>query len=620
MAAERFADILARRLCRREFFGVTGAVAAAALAPTQMLHGRSKATCRERNAGFEPVAPVPASQREASLVVASAHEAQVLLRWGDPLTTSALNWDPLSQSAVSQRQQFGYNCDFVGYFPLDGSSRHGLLVVNHEYNNPELMFPNYDPKAPTENQVAVMMEAVGLSIIEISLGSDGRWQVVRSSPFNRRITATTPTDITGPASQHPWVGRSAIGTMNNCSAGKTPWGTVLSGEENFQDAFAFAGKLPADDPRRVIHLKHYTLSTEEPEYDSGWWRYHERFDVSKHPNEPFKFGWIVEVDPFDPQSRPKKRTALGRIKHEAATFASAKDGRAVLYTGDDEKFQCVYKFVSKRPVQANRAATADLLDEGTLYVARFLDDGRGEWLPLVFGQGPLTAEQGFTSQADVLLQTRRAAHLVGGTLMDRPEDIETHPQSGRVYVVLTNNKDRGKAGKPRPDKANPRGPNNFGHIIELTETAGDHAATTFTWTILLQAGPPQYPGLACPDNLTFDLDGVLWVATDGAPKSIHFNDGLFAIPVDGPTRGQPRQFLSAPSGAEVCGPEFTPDGTTLFVAIQHPGESEDKKNPSTFEKPLSRWPDNNPTLPPRPSVIAIRRRDGGRVGSGGSQF
>jgi secreted PhoX family phosphatase len=608
MTAERFEEVLARRLHRRHFMGVAGLAVAGALTPLSAQGASSD--------GFQPVAAVPATTPNAGLTVPEGYEAQVLLRWGDPLSVSAPAFDPTRLTGEAQRQQFGYNCDFVGYFPLEGSSRHGLLVVNHEYNNPELMFPAYRPKEQTLAQVEVMMESVGLSVVEIRCEESGRWQVVLSSPFNRRISATTPMKITGPAAGHPWVGAEALGTMNNCSAGKTPWGTVLSGEENFQDAFANAGLLPANDPRRLIHLKQYTLSAQTPEYDGGWWRFHDRFDVSKQPNEPFKFGWIVEVDPFDPKSTPKKRTALGRIKHEAATFAQGKSGQAVFYTGDDEKFQCVYKFVSKGKVQAERAANADLLDEGTLYVARFRDNGEGDWLPLVHGQAPLEAANGFASQADVLIQTRRAAHLVGGTLMDRPEDIETHPQTGKVYIVLTNNSDRGKAGKPATDAANPRGPNKFGHIIELTEAQGDHASTSFTWNLLLLAGPPQNPLLSCPDNVCFDRGGTLWVATDGAPKSIQMNDGLFAVPLAGPDRGRPRQFLSAPTGSEVCGPEFTPDGTTLFVAIQHPGESE--KTPSTFENPLSRWPDQTPGMPPRPSVVAIRRRDGGVIRLDGS--
>lgn len=608
MTAERFDEVLARRLNRRHFLGVAGlAVVGAVAQQTSALSTTAD--------GFTPVAPVPAATPNAGLTVAPDHEAQVLLRWGDPLSASAPAFDPLHPFAEAQRHQFGYNCDFVGYFPIEGSSRHGLLVVNHEYTNPELMFLGYRPKNQTPAQVDVMMEAVGLSVVEIRCADDGRWHAVLDSRFNRRISATTPMKITGPAAGHPWVGADAIGTMNNCSAGKTPWGTVLSGEENFQDAFANAGQLPADDPRRTIHLKQYTLSAQAPEYDGGWWRFHERFDVSKQPNEPFKFGWVVEVDPFDPASVPKKRTALGRIKHEAATFALSKSGQAVLYTGDDEKFQCVYKFVSKGKVEADRAANVDLLDAGTLYVARFRDDGEGEWVPLLHGQAPLEAANGFASQADVLVQTRRAAHLVGGTLMDRPEDIETHPQTGKVYIVLTNNSDRGKAGKPATDAANPRGPNKFGHILELTEASGDHASVTFTWNLLLLAGPPQNPTMSCPDNVCFDGSGTLWVATDGAPKSIQTNDGLFAVPLDGPARGQPRQFLSAPTGSEVCGPEFTPDGTTLFVAIQHPGEGE--KTPSTFENPLSRWPDQSPSMPPRPSVVAIRRRDGKVIGLDG---
>lgn len=597
-ASEPFAQVLDRFLSRRGFLKLGAAALAGVAAPSATLHADTRAS-------FEPLQPVPASTPKAGLTVAAGHRPQVLLRWGDRLSDAAPPFDPLRQTAAAQSQQFGYNCDFVGFFPIPNQPDRGLLVVNHEYVNRELMHPGFDPRQPTREQVEIEKQAVGLSVVEIVRGLDGTWEVVVNSPRNRRITATTPMAITGPAAGHSWLAGEALGTMNNCAAGKTPWGTVLSGEENFQDPFANAGKI-ADERLRSIHVEQYGLSKDEPGYAAAWHRFDERFDASKAPLEPFKFGWVVEVDPFDPASKPKKRTALGRIKHEACTFSQGKNGSPVLYTGDDEKFQCVYKFISSRPYVPGQRDER-LLDEGILHVARFNDDGTGVWLPLVHGQGPLTKENGFADQAEVLLETRRAARLVGGTLMDRPEDMETCPATGKVYLALTNNSDRGGKDKPGTDAANPRAKNLFGHLIELTENQGDPAATTFTWSLFLLAGPPEHPTLSCPDNVCFDPAGTLWIATDGAPKSIKFNDGLFAVPTSGPQRGMSRQFLSAPTGAEVCGPEFTPDGGTLFVALQHPGESETAGG-STFEKPISRWPDENPAMPPRPSVVAIRMR------------
>jgi len=321
---------------------------------------------------------------------------------------------------------------------------------------------------------------------------------------------------------------------------------------------------------------------------------------------------VVEVDSYRPGSAPKKRTALGRFKHEGATVALARDGRVAVYSGDDEAFEYIYNFVSARRFDpAARDANFDLLDEGTLHVARFHDDGTGVWLPLVFGQEPLTPANGIASQADVCINTRGAADLIGATKMDRPEDIETNPVNGKVYCVLTNNTRRTR---DQVDRANPRADNRHGHIIEVTEDRDDPAALTFRWEIFLLCGDPANPAddayfagidpgraspLSCPDNITFDGEGNLWIATDGQRRTLGKNDGIFAVPVDGPERGFVRQFLSGPGGAEICGPEFTPDFTTLFCAIQHPGSG------GTLDAPVSPWPDGE--QPPRPSVIAIRR-------------
>jgi secreted PhoX family phosphatase len=353
-----------------------------------------------------------------------------------------------------------------------------------------------------------------------------------------------------------------------------------------------------------------------------WGRDHARFDLAKEPNEPNRFGWVVEIDPYDAQSTPVKHTALGRMAHEGATVIVAKDGRPVVYMGDDARFEYLYKFVAAGRVDPqNRRANLGLLDSGTLSVARFRDDGTGEWLPLVHGQGALTETNGFRSPAEVVIGARRAADLVGATKMDRPEDVEPNWKTGKVYAVMTGNENR----KPEQvDKANPRAGVKFGHIIELVEDGGDHTAARFRWEMFILAGDPKntshqasYQGrtdvdpFGMPDNLAFDDAGRMWVATDGNDDTLGPNDGVWVVETEGPERGRARQFLSGPMGAEICGPAFTPDNRTLFVAIQHPGLTDG----ATDAQPGSRFPDYRPDMPPRPSLIAVYRADGGKVGT-----
>ncbi|MBA2469859.1 MAG: PhoX family phosphatase [Chloroflexia bacterium] len=607
--------------------------------------------------GFQPIA----LDEGQELVVAANHVAIPFLRWGDPIFAGAPEWDIANQSASSQEQQFGYNCDWIGFLSLpigSGTSDHGLLVVNHEYTNSELMFPGYltanpdysetpvatpeatpglesaTPVAPGATPVAsgepveipeflintsqeivdVELAAHGLSVVEISRNESGQWEVVLDSEYNRRITATTPMEVTGPAAgidllktSEDATGTMVLGTLNNCAGGYTPWGTVLTGEENFQQYFANLALLPVDDPIRVAHER-YGLN--EGTSDRLWEDYYPRFDVSQEPNEPFRFGWIVEFDPYDPTSTPKKRTALGRNKHEGATAAVAPGGQVAFYSGDDEIFDYAYKFVTAGSYNPDdRAANVDLLDDGTLYVARFDDDGSGEWIPMIHGEGLLTAAYGFASQGEVLAKTRLAADLLGATKMDRPEDFETNPVSGKVYLACTNNTSRDLADT---DDANPR-PNNFaGHIIEITEDGNDHAATTFSWEIFILAGDASDSGtwyggsdevssFAAPDNIAFDTVGNIWISTDGMPNSLPGNDGLFVAATEGEERGMTRQFFSTVPGAECSGPEFNPDNSALFVAVQHPGEG------GTVEEPVSLWPDGAVTA--RPTVVLITHDD-----------
>ncbi|BCH06550.1 dTDP-glucose 4,6-dehydratase [Mesorhizobium sp. 131-3-5] len=573
--------------------------------------------------------------------VAPGYDADVLLRWGDPLFADSPQFDPTKQSAEAQARQFGYNNDYVGYIAIDGSAEHGLLVVNHEYTNPHLMFPGIvsivekDGKKKAEvaplskEQVDVEMAAHGGTIVEIRKVSD-KWQVVRDGKLNRRITATTEMALSGPVAGHDRVktnadpsGTKVFGTFNNCAGGVTPWGTYVMAEENIHGYFS--GELP-EGHKEAANYKRLGI----PEGAYEWGAHYDRFNLAKEPHEPNRFGWIVEVDVNDPTSTPRKRTAMGRFKHEGAESIVAKDGRVVFYLGDDERFDYVYKFVTKGTFNANdHAANKDLLDEGTLHVAKFAEDGTVDWLPIVFGQGPLTAENGFGSQADVLIETRRAADLLGATKMDRPEDIQPNGVNGKVYVMLTNNSKR-KA--DQVDAANPRAENAFGHIIEITETDGDFTAAKGKWEVLLKCGDPSVADVGAtfstattahgwfgmPDNCAVDSAGRLWVATDGqGPKATGRTDGLWAVDTEGAARATSKLFFRVPIGAEMCGPLFAPDDRTAFVAVQHPGDGgedwEGFGRPSYYEDPSTRWPDFKSEMPVRPSVVAITRQGGGKI-------
>jgi hypothetical protein len=414
-------------------------------------------------------------------------------------------------------------------------------------------------------------------------------------------------------------GTQVFGMLNNCAGGVTPWGTWLTCEENFNGYF-FNKDALATHPNQAA-FERYGIPGEV----YSWGKFYDRFDIAKEPNEANRFGWVIEIDPLDPYSLPVKRTALGRFKHEGAENIVNKDGRLVVYMGDDERFDYVYKFVTAGTVDlVNRQNNRDLLDEGTLYVAKFNADGTGVWLPLVFGRGPLKPSNGFRNQGDVLINARLAADLLGATKMDRPEDVEANPKTGKVYVVLTNNSRRGTPGTPPVDEANPRPENLYGHIIEIIPPAGNHAAAGFKWNILVKCGDPFNAAVGAsfsnattnngwfgmPDNVAVDPDGRLWVATDGqGPSSTGRTDGLWAIETEGPARATAKHFFRVPIGAELCGPRFTPDLKTLFLAVQHPAEGDG----STFEAPLTRWPDFEEGVPPRPAIIAITKKDGGKI-------
>jgi uncharacterized protein len=638
-AGPTIGDIIVTRLNRRQMIErVLGlAVSAATLGPLAIPAARPARADIESRFRFEELA----AGSDANHHACPGYEAEVLIRWGDPVLIGAPSFDPLMQSAAAQKLQFGYNNDYLAYFPMPGArnpSQHGLLVVNHEYTNEELMFPRIGRQdlkqvgfaAMTAELVAIEMAAHGGSVIEI-LRENGKWRVVQNSNYARRIDASTPMHITGPAAGHERMktqgdpsGRQVFGMVNNCGGGVTPWGTWLSCEENFHGYFW--GRLPDGHPE-TGNYKRYGVAAQA----YAWGLFHPRFDLGKEPNEANRFGWIVEIDPFDPSSTPKKRTALGRNKHECAEGILNKDGRYVVYSGDDERFEYVYRFVTAARVDLrDPAANRDILDAGTLSVARYNEDGTVDWLPLVHGEGPLTAANGFADQADVLIEARRAADLLGATKMDRPEDVEANPATQKVYVILTSNERRTAK---QVDAANPRAASRFGHIIEMVPPDGDHAASRFRWEILLQCGDPNIAEIGAtfgpattrdgwfgmPDNLAVDHQGRIWIATDGnSAAATGRTDGIWGLETEGGLRRTSKHFYRVPVGAEMCGPCFTPDDETMFVAVQHPGETPDGPSaagPATFENPATRWPDFRPDIPPRPSVVAITRKDGGKLAS-----
>ncbi|MGW2128925.1 PhoX family protein [Streptomyces coelicoflavus] len=617
--------------------GVAGAPSAqAAPAAGGKGHGKPSRDRGARGLRFTPVAP----NTDDAVTVPEGYRQDVVIRWGEPILRGAPAFDPEKQSARAQAGQFGYNNDFLALLPLRGEHDRQLLVANHEYTDEVLMFRGYDPENPTREQVEIAWAAHGLSVVAVEEERrSGRLTPVSRHRLNRRVTATSEFRLTGPAAGSDLVktsadrtGRKVLGTLNNCSGGTTPWGTTLHGEENFNQYFANASS--ATDKRYGIG----TGATERK-----WERFDKRFDVGREPNEVHRFGYVVELDPYDPESTPRKHTALGRFKHEAATVRLTHDGRPVVYTGDDERFDYFYKFVgSKRMRHGNsrwaREHNLSLLDEGTLYVAKLdgdspaieIDgtgtlprdgefDGGGEWIPLVTAteDGAVSHVEGMSAE-EVCVFTRLAGDKVGATKMDRPEDIEPSPTTGKVYVALTNNSNRGKAGYAGPDEANPRNSNKHGHVLELTERWNRADATRFGWSLFLVAGDPEDPAtyfagfpkdrvspISCPDNVAFDDHGNLWISTDGNALGSH--DGLFGVATRGDRRGELKQFLTVPTGAETCGPLV--QDRRVLVAVQHPGEVDG----ASVEQPASSWPDG-PGKIVRPAVVAVWRADGRDIG------
>ena len=607
--------------------------------------------------GFTNVPPNTAPMFDG-ITVPSGYTARILIAWGDPISSGPA-WNPNAEmTEADQNRQWGMHNDGMHFFPFvvggRPTSERGLLVSNHEYVDPGIIAhtTTFTSDAMTLPRARAAQAAHGVSVVELRK-VNGTMQVARPSPYARRITGNTPIAVSGPAAGHAALKTSAdptgmlvLGTLNNCAHGYTPWGTYLTCEENWNGYFGTTAAALAATPLTAAERR-YGMA--QAGFGYRWHEVDPRFDFRANPNEQNRFGWVVEIDPWTPGSTPVKRTALGRLKHEGATVALGSDNTVAVYMGDDERNDYMYKFVCANKFDpASRAANRNLLDSGTLYVAKFNADGTGAWLPLIWGQGGLTAANGFTDQGDVVIRARQAADRLGATMMDRPEWVAVHPFTREVYLTLTNNNRRGSSpassnaadgtttaasARPPVDPANPRPINLYGHIIRWNESNGDVAATSFNWDIFVECGdrhdsePTQRGNIdgddfGAPDGLWFDKDGRLWIQTDqqGDAAGDWVNIGGNAMLCADPATKKVRRFLTSPKNCEVTGVVTTPDGKTMFVNIQHPGE--DWTGSFTAR---STWPDSgvngptsassNPPVKPRSATVIITRNDGGVIGA-----
>ncbi len=654
-----FDDVLETSLSRRSV--LKGGLAASI---TALFGGVGLAGCATSAGGSGKqligFSAVPVSEAD-SVLVPKGYKVQVFVPWGTPISGNLPAFDPLGNTGSDQAHQVGSHHDGMHFFPIEGkdpfigSSTEGLLVINHEYVEPRYMHASAVGQKLSRDAVPALVNgkrpadecrkeinAHGVSVVHVKQGGNGQWAVV-SSKFNRRITGATPMAISGPVRGSDLVrtkyspeGTRTRGTLNNCAHGVTPWNTYMMAEENW--AGYFINKVDAKLRTREQSRYGVRHNDSKPAASRYGWELADngadefsRFDVSAkaadamqdYRNEANCFGWMVEFDPFDPDSTPIKRTALGRFAHEGVIFHPAVDGRPVVcYSGDDARDEYIYKFVSKGVYRkAAGVANGALLDEGTLYVARFNDDGTGQWLPLVFGQGALTSPR-FSNQAEILVNTRLAADTLGATKMDRPEWGAIDPKSGQVYFTLTNNSERTIS-----DKANPREKSRWGHIIRWTEAGNDPAANRFDWDIFLLSGPENDSLFAgkplgkdqihnSPDGLWFDKDGRLWIQTDISESSMNKGDyaqfGNNQMLCADPRAGEIRRFLVGPLGQEITGVITTPDGRTMFVNIQHPGATTSADD-FAAGKLTGTWP--NMGRYPRSATIIITREDGGVIGT-----
>jgi len=552
--------------------------------------------------------PIPTSTSN-TVTLPAGYSWQVLARWGDPLFSDAPDLNPETRgTGDSQAKAFGDNTDGMDVFAFGDKQ---VLAVNNEYIQNKVLLGNRPDALPVNADDAAKVKAAhGVTVAEIA-EVDGAWGIVQDSPFNRRITMETEMLITGPAAGADALktdadptGTRVKGTWNNCGNGRTPWGTYLTCEENFNGYFGSTdADLPATEGWTRYGIKNKSRYALE--------KFDARFDLSKNPNEPNRHGYVVEIDPLDPTSTPKKRTALGRFKHENAEVVVNSDGHVVVYLGDDERGEYLYKFVSAA-VYAADADTSTLLEEGTLFAAKFNADGTGTWLAL-------TPEATDMSAIDIVVHTRMAASAVGATTMDRPEWVAANPHKAEVYCALTNNKNRGVKPNAGGDDTpvggpNPREANKFGQIVRWWPDAQDHTAPGFTWDLYVMAGNPDAfddarGGSAnvnsgnmfnSPDGMRFDSRGLLWIQTDGD----YSNEGDFAgqgnnqMLIGDPATGEIVRFLTGPAKCEVTGLTFSVDRRTAFVGIQHP---------------TTGFPDGGDSLP-RSCIIAVKRDDNGVIG------
>lgn len=550
------------------------------------------------------------------ITVPKGYSAQVVTRWGDALWSDSIEFNHATRgTGESQARAFGDNIDGMEVFAHGDKT---LMVVNNEYTNRSTIWGNRpEGKFETDDDVLKGKMAHGLTVVEIAQSDDGEWAVVIDSPYNRRVTPDTEMLMTGPAAGHDLLktaadpaGTTPLGTYNNCGNGSTPWGTYLACEENFNGYFSAADEEHEVSPE----LQRYGVSASDWGY--GWAKIDDRFEVSKDPNEPNRHGYVTEIDPRLPDAAPKKRSALGRFKHENAELVVNNDGRVVVYMGDDERGEFLYRYVSNG-VFAPGGETDTLLEDGKLYAAKFADTGEGEWLEL----NPETS--GMASMAEVCIHTRIAASTVGATTMDRPEWVTSNPNAPEVYCALTNNKNRGIKPNAGGDETpaggpNPREENLYGQVVRWRPNGGDHTSNEFSWDLYVMAGNPKlhtdaYGGsdnvseanmFNSPDGLKFDSNGVLWIQTDGNYTNEeafegHGNNQMLA---GDPSTGEIRRFLVGPNECEVTGLTWSPDKRTMFIGIQHPGE-----------KGNSHWPEGGDAVP-RSAVVAIKRDDGGLVG------
>ena len=604
-----FAKLAAKAISRRGFLSGGAAFAASAFVMSTGVLKPLAALASNSRFGFEPVA----ANTLDTVTVPKGYSWHPVARWGDPMWSRGPEFDQKTRgTGASQELAFGDNNDGMALFHHRGRS---VLAVNNEYVNRGIVFEDGAMLPRNADDVRKSKAAHGVSVVELQR-KDGKWSIVKDSSYNRKITADTPMEITGPARGHDLVktaadptGTRTLGTWNNCGNGRTPWGTYLACEENFDDYFSSADA----DARVTPEFKRYGVDAKDK---YGWAMTDERFDIARHPNEPNRAGYIVEIDPLDPKSTPKKRTALGRFKHENAAVVLAANGQVVVYLGDDERGEFLYKFVSdRRYVEGGN--NADLLETGKLYVASFAAGGRGEWVELT------PKATGMASAAEVCIHTRLAASAVKATTMDRPEWVAANPRKAEVYCALTNNKNRGKKPNAGGDATpvggpNPRAGNLYGQIVRWRPDGGDHLAAGFAWDLYVVAGNPTVHQDAnagsknvdkdnmfnSPDGIAFDRNGMLWIQTDGNYSNAKgfVGQGNNQMLVGDPVTGEIRRFMVGPKECEITGIAWSADGRTLFVGIQHPGEAGN-----------SHFPDGGETVP-RSTVIAVTRDDGGLIG------